>query len=260
MKRLRASPKRISRRLRYLFLRELYRKRRLATVEQNNERRVAAGHRRAQLLADGQPPTNYPGYKSIFRHLGRQSEKYFREQLLLAPARLGEAIVIDCGFEHEHAREHHLLNLVDQVQYLFADIQRYHSPSFLYLCNLSAKGRLRAEFDRRSSMDSFCFEATESSYLDVFPQEKLIYLSPDSQNEMTEFDHDAVYIIGGIIDVSKYSIITITGKRASFLIGADEYIPDTLDLLLAGKKPLTFGKAKRDNVRHQRFPIDRYVK
>ena len=236
--------------LRYLFLRELYRKRRTATVEQNNDRRVAAAHRRAQLLADGQQPTNYPGYTSIFRHLGRQSEKYFREQLLLAPARLGEMIVIDCGFEQEHARKHHLLNLVDQVQYLFADIQRYHSPSFLYLCNLAADGRLRAEFDRRSSMDSFCFEATESSYLDVFPQEKLIYLSPDSQNEMTEFDHDAVYIIGGIIDVSKYSFPT----------GTDEHLPNALYLLLAGKKPLTFGKAKRDNVRHQRFPIDRYVK
>jgi len=46
---------------------------------------------------------------------------------------------------------------------------------------------------------------------------------------MTSFDHDAVYIIGGIIDLS-------------------------------GKKPLTFGKAKRENIRHQRLPIDRYVK
>jgi hypothetical protein len=31
-------------------------------------------------------------------------------------------------------------------------------------------------------------------------------------------------------------------------------------LLIAGKKPLTFGKAKRENIKHQRFPIDRYVK
>lgn len=30
--------------------------------------------------------------------------------------------------------------------------------------------------------------------------------------------------------------------------------------LTGGKKPLTFGKAKRENLRHQRFPIDRYVK
>jgi len=31
-------------------------------------------------------------------------------------------------------------------------------------------------------------------------------------------------------------------------------------LILLVKKPLTFGKAKRENIKHQRFPIDRYVK
>ncbi|CAF0783802.1 unnamed protein product [Rotaria sordida] len=213
----------------YLFLREMYRKRRTAIVTENNLRRIESVKRRQELLAEGKPPTNYPGYSSIFRHFGRQYEKYLREQLLLVPARLGEMIVIDCGFEHEHIREYYLLNLVDQIQYLFAEIYRYHSPSFVYLCNLSKHGRLQEEFNRRSPLENLCFEATESSYLDIFPHEKLIYLSPDSNVEMTSFDHDAVYIIGGIIDLS-------------------------------GKKPLTFAKAKRDNIKHQRFPIDRYVK
>jgi len=157
---------------RYLFLRELFRKRRAATVALNDIRRAESAKRRAELLAEGKPPTNYPGHSSIFRHLGRQQEKYLRDQLLLIPARLGEMVVIDCGFEQEHAREHYLLKLVDQVQYLFAEIHQYHSPSFVYLCNLSRQGRLQAEFDRRSPLDNLCFEATESSYLDIFPQEK----------------------------------------------------------------------------------------
>ncbi|CAF1157915.1 unnamed protein product [Adineta steineri] len=213
----------------YLFLREVHRKRRAANLAENNLRRIESTKRREELLLQGKQPTNYPGYSSIFRHFGRQHEKSLREQLLLASARLNERIVIDCGFENEHAREHYLLNLVDQIQYLFAEINRYHSPSFVHLCNLSNHGRLKAEFDRRAPLDNLCLESSQSSYLDIFPQEKLIYLSPDSNNEMTTFDHDAVYIIGGIIDVS-------------------------------GKKPLTFGKAKRENIRHQRFPIDRYVK
>jgi ribonuclease P protein 1 len=190
--------------IRYLFLRELFRKRRAATVALNDIRRAESAKRRAKLLAEGKPATNYPGYSSIFRHLGRQHEKYIREQLLLAPARLGEILVIDCGFEEEHARQYYLSNLVDQIQYIFADITNYHSPSFVYLCNLPNQGRLQAEFDRRSSLEKMCFEVTESSYLDIFPNEKLIYLSPDSNVEMTSFDHDAVYIIGGIADLSKY--------------------------------------------------------
>jgi ribonuclease P protein 1 len=112
-------------------------------------------------------------------------------------------IVVDCGFEQEHAREYYLTNLVDQVQYLFADVTHYHSPSFVYLCNLSQQGRLKMEFDRRAPLDNMCFEVTESSYLDIFPNEKLIYLSPDSNVEMTSFDHNAIYIIGGIVDLSR---------------------------------------------------------
>lgn len=33
-----------------------------------------------------------------------------------------------------------------------------------------------------------------------------------------------------------------------------------LFISVAGKKPLTINKAQRENLRHQRFPIDRYVK
>lgn len=204
--RLQRAPPTLALCCRYLFLREMYRKKRAAVVAQNNARRIEATKRREELLAQGKPPTNYPGYSSIFRHLSRQHEKTLREQRLLAPARLGEMLVIDCGFEQEHAREHHLLNLVDQVQYLFAEVERYHSPSFVYLCNLAHDGRLRAEFARRAPLANLCFEATDSSYLDVFPREKLIYLSPDSNVEMTTFDHDAVYIVGGIIDISKSSL------------------------------------------------------
>ncbi len=190
---------------RYLFLRELFRKRRAATVALNDIRRAESAKRRAGLLAEGKLPTNYPGYSSIFRHLGRHQEKYIREQLLVPSARLGEALIIDCGFEQEHVREHYLSNLVDQIQYLFADITRYHSPSFVYLCNLLHQGRLQAEFDRRAPLENMCFEVTESSYLDLFPHDKFIYLTPDSNVEMTSFDHDAIYIIGGIVDLSKYS-------------------------------------------------------
>ncbi len=190
--------------IRYLFLREMYRKHRANAVAQNNLRRIEAAQRRQERLSEGKPPTNYPGYSSMFRHLGRQHEKYIREQLLLSSARLGEMIVIDCSFEQEHAREYYLLNLVDQVQYLFAEINRYHSPSFIYLCNLLHQGKLQAEFNRRAPLENLCIEATESSYLDLFPKEKLIYLSPDSDVEMTSFDHDAVYIIGGIIDLSRW--------------------------------------------------------
>jgi ribonuclease P protein 1 len=40
----------------------------------------------------------------------------------------------------------------------------------------------------------------ESSYLDKFPKEQLVYLTPHCREEMLEYDHDAIYIIGAIVD------------------------------------------------------------
>lgn len=40
----------------------------------------------------------------------------------------------------------------------------------------------------------------EKSYLDVFPKEQLVYLTPHCRDVMKEFDHNAVYIIGAIVD------------------------------------------------------------
>ena len=55
---------------------------------------------------------------------------------------------------------------------------------------------------------------TEQSYLDIFPKEKIVYLSPDSRNEL-KWDDEDVYVIGGLVDVDIKS-------KAS--LGKDYYI------------------------------------
>ena len=37
-------------------------------------------------------------------------------------------------------------------------------------------------------------------YIDLFDEDPLVYLTPNSPNEMTQYDHDIVYILGGIYD------------------------------------------------------------
>lgn len=39
-----------------------------------------------------------------------------------------------------------------------------------------------------------------NSYLDLFPKEQLVYLTPHCREELRTYDHDAIYIIGGIVD------------------------------------------------------------
>ncbi|CAF2461031.1 unnamed protein product [Rotaria sp. Silwood2] len=217
----------------YLFLREISKRKRAAEKTALQERRAQSATRHAELAAAGLPLTNYPGYTSMFRQLaGSHTERWIRDSKLIAQARLGEHILVDCGFEIEHARSKYISKLVDQIEYFFANIHRYHSPSFVTLCNFATDGQIQKEFTRRINQNRgvSCFETTEASYLDLVDRQKLIYLSPHSQYEMFEYDHDAVYIIGAIVDSS------------------------------VGGRPLTLAKAKRDNIKHQRLPLERYLK
>ncbi|CAF1085953.1 unnamed protein product [Rotaria sp. Silwood1] len=217
----------------YLFLREISKRKRAAEKAALQERRIKSAARHVELAAAGLPLTNYPGYTSMFRQLtGGHTERWIRDNKLIAQARLGEHILVDCGFEIEHARSKYVSKLVDQIEYFFANIHQYHSPSFVTLCNFATDGQIQKEFARRINQNRgvSCFEVTEASYLDLFDRQKLIYLSPHSQYEMSEYDHDAVYIIGAIIDSS------------------------------VGGRPLTLAKAKRDNIKHQRLPLERYLK
>lgn len=53
-----------------------------------------------------------------------------------------------------------------------------------------------------------------------------MYLTPHCREEMTTYDHDAVYIVGGIVD---------TGEN----------------------EPVTLAKAKREGIHMQKLPLDR---
>ena len=142
----------------------------------------------------------------MFRQLDRtHTLRWIRDSRLLVQARLGEYILVDCGFEVEYARSRHASKLVDQLEHFFVNVEQCHSPSFVTLCNFATDGQMQREFSKRSSQNRCisCFETTEASYLDLFDRKRLIYISPHSPYEMLEYDHDAIYIIGAAIDSCK---------------------------------------------------------
>ncbi|CAF5173200.1 unnamed protein product, partial [Rotaria magnacalcarata] len=149
----------------YLFIREISKRKRVTEKAALQERRMTSATRHAELAAAGLPATNYPGYHSMFRQLtGGQTDRWIRDNKLMVQARLGEYLLVDCGFEVEHARSKYVSKLVDQIEFFFANIQRYHSPSFVTLCNFATDGQIQHEFARRRSQNRAvsCFETTEA--------------------------------------------------------------------------------------------------
>ena len=52
----------------------------------------------------------------------------------------------------------------------------------------------------------------------MFPTEKLVYLSPDSDVELKEVDKEKIYVLGGIVDHNRLKV-RIVKLNVSFLLG-----------------------------------------
>ena len=87
------------------------------------------------------------------------------------------------------------------MQDLYLTNQLLLEPYDLYLCNFDddddvATGLLT------SHGDEFLWNVKSQCFTDLFPHEKLVYMTPDSPNVMTDFRYDDIFILGACVDVS----------------------------------------------------------
>ncbi len=66
------------------------------------------------------------------------------------------------------------------------------------------------------------------SYLDLFPKERLVYLTPNANESLKNYDFDDIYIIGGFVDKSCH-------------------------------EPISLVKAKKEGIRSVRLPLDEHI-
>ncbi|NXT54786.1 TM10B methyltransferase, partial [Pluvianellus socialis] len=55
----------------------------------------------------------------------------------------------------------------------------------------------------------FQMDTTQESYLDLFPLDAIVYLTPDSENVLEEIDPSKVYVLGGLVDESIHKKLTL---------------------------------------------------
>lgn len=111
-------------------------------------------------------------------------------------------------------------------------INRFHrTPFFFNFANLQPNGVLHRSLLRAMPTieePTFPIRLFSDKFPGNIAKERLVYLTPDSPNELLEFNHNDVYIISAIVDKGS-------------------------------QKPLTLAKSKETGIRTARLPLDRYL-
>ncbi|CAK1540119.1 unnamed protein product [Leptosia nina] len=169
-------------------------------------------------------------HRSLFLRIRDQSINNFDNYRAVRALMHGQSIVIDCSYE-EHMVKRETLNAAKQLTFVFGDNRLHKEPFNLHLCNVNKSGVFMEQFRKNvPSIDEpwFPLNIHSESYMNIFPQEKLVYLTPHCRDELTHFDHDAIYIIGCMVDKTV-------------------------------NDPLSLAKAKKDGLKMAKLPLDRYL-
>lgn len=137
-------------------------------------------------------------------------------------------VIFDCGFNHT-MRHYDQVCAARQIRGSIIANREAAAPFVMHFCNL-AKGSpfWRILETEMAYLHRVPMHVHEQDITQVMAPERLVYLSPNSEHVLEEFDPNDCYVIGSIVDRGE-------------------------------KVPLTLDKATKLNVRTARLPIDRFV-
>ncbi|CAN8001725.1 unnamed protein product [Ixodes hexagonus] len=194
------------------------------------EREAAKEEERKRALEDGS--INHIRYgieNTIFLFIRDPNMARFYNYRQMYAAMFGQTLVYDLGYESEMTKRE-VVNAADQLQEAYGANRVHPDPFNLVFCNV----REGSEYKKKLlgslphlEQPNCLITTTEKSYLDLYPRERLVYLTPDAKQTLS-YDHDAVYIIGAIVDKSD-------------------------------QKPLSLAKAKREGIKIAKLPLENYL-
>uniref|UniRef100_A0A8C3MLW0 tRNA methyltransferase 10 homolog B n=1 Tax=Geospiza parvula TaxID=87175 RepID=A0A8C3MLW0_GEOPR len=151
-----------------------------------------------------------PGPPSLRR--GRVPAALATERLLRARA-AGPRLCVDLGVgggmsEKESGR------LASQIRRLYGANRRAARPFWLCLTGFAAGTPIYEQcFRMNDGFERYLMDTTPESYLDLFPLEAIVYLTPDSENVLQDIDPSKVYVLGGLVDESIHKQLTLQKAR-----------------------------------------------
>lgn len=192
--------------LKYLHLKELHKKNDKRKMDEKRERRLEA-----QDQASKTDETKNCPFVCLWSRTMDKAYNWRAAQSMV----FGQPLVFDMSYEKEMSvRE--VTNTVKQIVMSESSNRRSVDPFHIHFCNFKDDSLYHREFIKnyRDAWDKLLITVTEQCYTEIFPKDKLIYLTADSPNVMKTFDHDKIYIVGSMVDKSiKTGVSLARAKR-----------------------------------------------
>ncbi|GBN95116.1 Mitochondrial ribonuclease P protein 1 [Araneus ventricosus] len=170
------------------------------------------------------------GHNTMILRVRRSSIFRYAYQRLANSVLYGQKFVVDMDFDC-FMRKQDCNNCGEQLLELYSANRKNAYPFDLTFCNADLNSPTMSAFRKYMpnlyAPDNF-ITVTDLSYLDIYPKEKLVYITPYAKEPLKVYDHNAIYIIGGLVDKCI-------------------------------REPVVLAKAKREQIRAVHLPYDEYL-
>ncbi|CRL07029.1 CLUMA_CG019968, isoform A [Clunio marinus] len=169
-------------------------------------------------------------HNSLFLRIYDATMTHYDNHRLVRSMMFGQKLIIDCSYD-DYMSKREAENAGKQMMLLFANNRSHDDPYDLHFCNVNMASVASRKLKRYipTMLDpEFPMNVHSEPITEKFDKEKLVYLTPHCRTELTEFNHDDIYIIGAMVDKMN-------------------------------NEPLSLAKAKKQGLRMARLPLDKYL-
>ncbi|XP_038259435.1 tRNA methyltransferase 10 homolog B isoform X5 [Dermochelys coriacea] len=146
--------------------------------------------------------------------------KEIAKERLLAAKEAAPWLCVDLSLT-SHMTKKEISRLAAQIRRLYGSNKKAGKPFWICLTGFVAGSPISEEcFRMNDGFSNYLMDTTPESYLDLFPSETIIYLTPDSENvwphvrsvsflALQDIDPHRVYVLGGLVDESIQKKLTL---------------------------------------------------
>lgn len=170
-------------------------------------------------------------HNTLFSKILKNTVNRYYSHRLRTAALFGQKLVIDFNYD-QYMKLSECRQMAKQIHLLY-NWNRYTSkqPFDLHFTNCRPNEETHETTKRllpHHNSPHFLVDFHQKSYIDLFPKERLVYLSPHSEHTLKKMDPDDIYIIGAILDKSYHH-------------------------------PISYVNAKKDKIRCVKLPLDEHI-